>query len=101
VLFRSVSITKPYGWETFKAIATLSKTNFSPLLQPGVSESIQRGERRGGAESQTALGQVLMTAITGLSGRRGGAGADPARITLPPGWGTASVTFMVKPKVGP
>jgi hypothetical protein len=96
-----VGITKPYGWETFKAIATLNKTNFSPLFQAGVSEGIQRGERRGGAESQTALGQALMTAMSGLSGKRGGAGADPARIVLPPGWGTASVTFMVKPKVSP
>lgn len=96
-----IQITKPYGWETFKAIATLSRTNFSPLFQAGVSESIQRGERRGGAESQTALGQVLMTAVTGLAATRGGAGADPDRITLPPGWGTASVTFMVKPKDSP
>jgi hypothetical protein len=94
-----VHITKPYGWETFKAIATLNRTNFAPLFQPSVSESIQRGERRGGSESQTELGLVLMTAVTGLSGGRGNVvGADPSRVTLPPGWGSAAVTFTVKPK---
>lgn len=94
-----VHITKPYGWETFKAIATLNKTNFAPLFQPSVSESIQRGERRGGSESQTELGQVFMTAVTGLARGRGNVGgADPSRVVVPPGWGSAAVTFMVKPK---
>jgi hypothetical protein len=94
-----VHITKPCGWETFKAIATLNKTNFAPLFQPSVSESIQRGERRGGSESQTVLGQVLMTAVTGLARGRGDvAGADPSRVVVPPGWGSASVTFTVRPK---
>lgn len=94
-----IHITKPYGWETFKAIATLNKTNFAPLFQPAVSESIQRGERRGGSETQTVLGQVLMTAVTGLTRSRGNVvGADPSRVVVPPGWGSASVTFIVKPK---
>jgi hypothetical protein len=94
-----IHITKPYGWETFKAIATLNKTNFAPLFQPAVSESIQRGERRGGSETQTTLGQVLMTAVTGLARGRGNVvGADPSRVVVPPGWGSAAITFLVKPK---
>ena len=90
-----IEITKPYGLETFKAIATLNKTDFSPLFQAEISDSLQTGEKRGRSELQSALGQALVTAITGR-GVRGG--VDRGRIMVPPGWGTASVTFMVKPK---
>lgn len=94
-----IEMTKPYGWDTIKAIATRSKTNFSHLFQQGLSESIQRGQTRGRDEAQTPLGQLLMTATTGLSKTRSGVfGADPANVAVPPDWTTATVTFIVEPR---
>jgi hypothetical protein len=94
-----IRITKPYGWESFKAIATLNKTNFSLLFQPEISEGIQRGKREGRSESQAMLGQILMTGTTGLSRKRGVVvGADPSNVVAPSNWATATVTFLVKPK---
>jgi hypothetical protein len=40
-----------------------------------------------------------MTAVTGLARGRGNiVGADTSRVVVPPDWGSAAVTFTVKPK---
>lgn len=111
-----IKIGKPYGREVFKAVITRSEADFSPLFRLSDAEDIQRGRRRGSRrgekEAQSPLGQVLLTATTGLTrgqahalsrgprdGETGLLGAeDAARLGAPAeDWATAEITFEALP----
>lgn len=99
-------ITEPLGEESFRAIATIAPTDFSPLLDEqfigrarggdgAISKmlaEVGRGRTRGG-ENQTAhspLARILLASSVGT--RSALAGAPP------PSWATSSFTFIVKGK---
>jgi CHAT domain-containing protein/tetratricopeptide (TPR) repeat protein len=106
-----IKIGKPYGREVFKAIVTRGEADFSPLFRPGDAGEIQRGQRRGTTrgqrEAKSPLGQILLTATTGLTrgqtrGRDGETGLygaeDAAKIGAPAeDWSTAEITFEARP----
>lgn len=107
-----IMIGKPYGREVFKAIVTRGEADFSPLFRPGDAEEIQHGRRRGSTrgerEAGSPLGQILLTATTGLTrgqargtrdGETGLLGAeDAAKIGAPAeDWATAEITFEARP----
>jgi hypothetical protein len=106
-----IKIDKPYGREVFKAIVTRDEADFSPLFRPRDAGEIQRGQRRGTTrgerEARSPLGQILLTATTGLTrgrtrgpdGETGLYGAeDAAKLGAPAeDWSTAEITFEARP----
>lgn len=111
-----IRIGKPYGREVFKAIVTRDEADFSPLFRLSDAEEIQRGRLRGTTrgkrEAETPLGQILLTATTGLTrgqarglprgprdGETGLLGAeDAAKLGAPAeDWSTAELTFEALP----
>ncbi len=111
-----IKIGKPYGREVFKAIVTRGEADFSPLFRLSDAEDLQRGRRRGttrgGMEARSPLGQILLTATTGLTrgqardlprgprdGETGLLGAEDAASLGAPAedWATAEITFEALP----
>ena len=83
-------VTEPLGEESFRAIATVEATDFTPLID---EELIRRGEgrgERGDKAAETPLGKILLAA---QSGKRSGIVS-----TAPPSWATSSFTYLVKPR---
>ena len=81
-------ITEPVGAESFKAIATLEPTDFTPLIDAKFLQrsSSEKSELEKNAE-KNPLGKVFLALSEGK--RSGSADA-------PPEWTTATVTFLVK-----
>lgn len=111
-----IKIGEPYGREVFKAIITRGEADFSPLFRTADAEELQqrrhRGTTRGEREARSPLGQILLTATTGLTrgqtrgapgGPRGGetgllGAADAAELGAPAeDWATAEITFEARP----
>lgn len=111
-----IKIGEPYGREVFKAIVTRDEADFSPLFRLKDAEELQRGRRRGTTrgerEAKSPLGQILLTATTGLtrgqtrgtprgpdSGKTGLLGAEDAEKLGAPAedWSTAELTFEAMP----
>lgn len=111
-----IKIGEPYGREVFKAIVTRDEADFSPLFRLRDAEEIQRGRLRGTTrgkrEAETPLGQILLTATTGLTrgqarglprgpgyGETGILGTeDAAKLGAPAeDWATAEITFDALP----
>jgi uncharacterized caspase-like protein len=105
-------VTEPLGEESFRAIATLEQTDFTPLIDEdliGRARGGSRGddpvarllselrvrERSAGGGSvnnaaQSPLGRILLASTIGT---RSGLAAS-----APPSWATSSYTFVVKEK---
>ncbi len=83
-------ISEPLGEESFRAIATIEPTDFTPLID---EDLIKRGDGRGArgeTAAKTPLGQILIAA---QGGKRAGLAAS-----VPPSWATGSFTYTVKAK---
>jgi hypothetical protein len=82
-----IKITKPYGREMFKAIATTYATDFSPV----VDAQLKRGARNAKEAKAigSPLGQLLRAATLGQRGQV--AGVNPGD------WSTATIIFDVVP----
>ncbi|HEX8736647.1 MAG TPA: caspase family protein [Pyrinomonadaceae bacterium] len=103
-------ITEPVGEESFRAIATVEQTDFSPLIDEDLIKRArsagQRGEdpvaqllkelersaARGPADNavKSPLGRILLAAHVG---KRAGLAQS-----VPPSWATSSFTYLVKEK---
>jgi metacaspase-1 len=108
------SVTEPLGEESFRAIATVEPTDFTPLIDEELIAGA-RGAGRGGEDpvarllkevtgrgargdsraavnnaAQSPLGRILLASAVGT---RSGLAAS-----APPSWATSSFTFVVKPK---
>lgn len=82
-------IEEPLGQESFRAIATRTPTDFTPLID---AELIKRGDptgERGGNAARSPLGRILKAAQTG---KRSG-----INMAVPPSWATATVTYTIRP----
>lgn len=81
-------ITEPLGQESFRAVATRTPTDFTPLID---AELLKRGDppgERGGNAARSPLGRILKAAQVG---KRSG-----INMAAPPSWATATVTFTIK-----
>jgi metacaspase-1 len=103
-------VTEPLGEESFRAIATLEQTDFTPLIDEDLIGRARGGARgedavarlldelrgrgtRGGPvnnAAQSPLGRILLASVIGT---RSGLAAS-----APPSWATSSFTFIVKEK---
>ncbi|HEY8226485.1 MAG TPA: caspase family protein [Pyrinomonadaceae bacterium] len=81
-------IEEPLGQESFRAIATRTPTDFTPLID---ADLLKRGEptsERGGNAARSPLGRMLKAAQTG---KRSG-----INMAVPPSWATATVTYTIR-----
>ncbi|MGH9969476.1 MAG: caspase family protein [Pyrinomonadaceae bacterium] len=81
-------ITEPLGQESFRAVATRTPTDFTPLID---ADLLRRGDpvdERGGNAARSPLGRILKAAQVG---KRAG-----INMAAPPSWATATVTYTIR-----
>jgi hypothetical protein len=100
----TIKITKPYGPEMFKVIATRLPTDFSALVTPltatrGAREGGLAQGARGAEEAKTQVGRLLLTAAAGNLTRGDLPFIDLASLSVSPmNWATSEITFEARPK---
>jgi hypothetical protein len=82
-------ITEPLGQESFRAIATRTPTDFTPLIDADLLKRGDPVDERGGNAARSPLGRILKAAQVG---KRSG-----INMAVPPAWATATVTYTIKP----
>lgn len=95
-----VEITPPSGNEVFRAFATTTEADFSPLFSTESIKGIRRGDTRGKKEAKMPLGK-LFTSVTFNGQIRSRDGAVEAEAVdnvelSPDDWGIFSIPFEVK-----
>jgi hypothetical protein len=81
-------ITEPVGQESFRAIATRTPTDFTPLIDADLLKRGDPVDERGGNAARSPLGRILKSA---QAGKRAG-----INMAVPPSWATATVTYTIK-----
>lgn len=81
-------ITEPVGQESFRAIATRTPTDFTPLIDADLLKRGDPVDERGGNAARSPLGRMLKAAQVG---KRAG-----INMAVPPSWATATVTYTIK-----
>jgi len=83
-------VTEPLGEESFRAIATIEPTDFTPLIDEELIRRDAGLSGRGGNAADSPLGKILRAAKTGTR--------SPLAASAPPSWATSSFTFFVRGK---
>lgn len=85
----SFQMSEPFGEESFRAIVTSVKTDFTPLIDASL---LSRGPQTDGERNalSSPLGMIFQNAA---SGKRG----DP--VAAPASWATSTVTYFIVPPV--
>jgi hypothetical protein len=100
----TIKITKPFGPEMFKAIATRVPADFSALLNPPTANrSVRggglRGNERGMAEANTEVGKLLLSAVAENLTRGDLPYLNLASLSVTPSnWATSEITFEARPR---
>jgi hypothetical protein len=81
-------ITEPLGQESFRAVATRTPTDFTPLIDADLLKRGEPTDERGGNAARSPLGRILKAAQVG---KRSG-----INMAVPPSWATATVTYTIK-----